>query len=126
MPAPAPISAALLSDLAESNLYALAQRFRYLSGMCLRLRMVELTRKYTGFPPTSKTSYDLYQAVMDGPTLMTEQEATELAGFEMECGGWFLFEDLDPDDEAAFIPTHEWRTKYAQWLTGATHVEAKK
>lgn len=111
----------------------LALRLRYLSRCLLRLRMLELTRKYTGLPATQQTSYELYQAIMAGPSLMTEQEATELAGLEMECGGWILFDDLDPDDDSAtFTPTAEWRALYVKWLAStegsgsAVHAEENR
>ena len=73
------------------------------------------------------------QAPKDPPGLPSLQGQQELAGLEMECGGWILFDDLDPDDDSAtFTPTAEWRALYVKWLAStegsgsAVHAEENR
>jgi hypothetical protein len=92
-----------------------AKRLISLSQEALRLLIIDTSRRFLGLPPTEQTSYQLFEAVHEGPQAITEQLATTLAGLAMEAGGWHLFDDADPDDEATFIPQDEWMLLFQQW-----------
>jgi hypothetical protein len=88
-----------------------AQNIRALAGELLLARMRELGIRYLQDAAAPGLARLLWQAVQEGPKVMSETEVTELANLSRLAGGWWRPNHLDIQE---LVPLDDWRNEYAE------------